>query len=273
MPASLFFFSYVIRFFSFFFLTFSFLFWIDVLQTFRRVLQDALKARVHDAKLQVPEYVLAVEMVLKQSVFGFYGNVKSTFLQVFVALPRHVPAARGILENGLNVPPFGLREYQTFESNNPYALRFMIDTGLRGAAWAELPAGKYTVRPISAHDSSSQIEVDVAFDAVVAHDPEGAWSRLAPLRTLSFDIECAARKGCFPDPKLDPVIQIANLVSVHGQPDPIVKNVFVLGSCTPIVGAHVITFETERELLAAWRRFFSEINPDVVIGYNTANFD
>ena len=31
-------------------------------------------------------------------------------------------------------------------------------------------------------------------------------------RILSFDIECAGRKGVFPEPEKDPVIQIANMV-------------------------------------------------------------
>ncbi len=36
--------------------------------------------------------------------------------------------------------------------------------------------------------------------------------QIAPLRILSFDIECAGRKGVFPEPEKDPVIQIANMV-------------------------------------------------------------
>lgn len=33
---------------------------------------------------------------------------------------------------------------------------------------------------------------------VVSHPPEGEWQRIAPLRVLSFDIECAGRKGLSP---------------------------------------------------------------------------
>jgi len=33
---------------------------------------------------------------------------------------------------------------------------------------------------------------------------------VAPLRILSFDIECQGRKGYFPEAEHDPVIQIAN---------------------------------------------------------------
>ena len=45
---------------------------------------------------------------------------------------------------------------------------------------------------------------------------EGEWQAIAPLRILSFDIECAGRKGHFPEANMDPVIQIANIVSVQG---------------------------------------------------------
>jgi DNA polymerase delta subunit 1 len=58
---------------------------------------------------------------------------------------------------------------------------------------------------------------------------------------LSFDIECAGRPGVFPEPSQDSVIQIANVVTVQGKSKPFAKNVFNLGSCTPIVGAHVLT--------------------------------
>lgn len=43
----------------------------------------------------------------------------------------------------------------------------------------------------------------------------GEYSRLAPFRVLSVDIECAGRKGHFPEAKIDPVIQIASMVTVQ----------------------------------------------------------
>lgn len=43
--------------------------------------------------------------------------------------------------------------------------------------------------------SLCQYEVDVAWNHLVSHPAEGEWQRIAPLRVLSFDIECAGRKG------------------------------------------------------------------------------
>jgi DNA polymerase delta subunit 1 len=57
----------------------------------------------------------------------------------------------------------------------------------------------------------------IRFEHIKSHAPEGDWQHVAPLRILSFDIECAGRKGVFPEPKIDPVIQIANVVSIHGK--------------------------------------------------------
>ena len=52
-----------------------------------------------------------------------------------------------------------------------------------------------------------QIEVDVSWEDFISHAPEGEWAEVAPLRILSFDIECAGRKGIFPEADKDPVIQ------------------------------------------------------------------
>jgi len=46
-----------------------------------------------------------------------------------------------------------------------------------------------------------------------------------------------------------------------------------LKSCAPIVGAHVMSFESEKDLLKAWRDFLVETDADVIIGYNIINFD
>lgn len=90
---------------------------------------------------------------------------------------------------------------------------------------------------------------------------------------ILLDIECAGRKGVFPEPEKDPVIQIANLVTVQGESKPFVKNIFNLRTCSKIVGAQVFEFKTEQELLRGWKQFVREVDPDIIIGYNTANFD
>ena len=56
-------------------------------------------------------------------------------------------------------------------------------------------------------------------------------------------------QGHFPEPEKDPVIQIASMVTVQGESRPVVRNVMTLDTCAPIVGAEVMSFSTETELL------------------------
>jgi len=58
-----------------------------------------------------------------------------------------------------------------------------------------------------------------------------------------------------------------------GESKPFLHNVFVLGSCTPIVGNDVRCFDSEKDMLLAWRDFIVEVDPDIIIGYNIMNFD
>ena len=69
------------------------------------------------------------------------------------------------------------------------------------------------------------------------------------------------------------MIQIANIVKVHGESEPFVRNVFTLKNCAPIVGSDVRCFDNEKDLLKAWRDFMVEVDPDFITGYNTQNFD
>lgn len=64
---------------------------------------------------------------------------------------------------------------------------------------------------------TSSMLTSVSYKDLVSHSPDGEWANIAPLRVLSFDIECAGRKGIFPEANVDPVIQIAAMVTRHGQ--------------------------------------------------------
>jgi DNA polymerase elongation subunit (family B) len=63
------------------------------------------------------------------------------------------------------------------------------------------------------------------------------------------------------------------LTSILGEQQPFIRNVFTLDSCAHIVGSHVMSFKKESDLLQAWKDFVGQADPDVVIGYNTSNFD
>lgn len=46
-----------------------------------------------------------------------------------------------------------------------------------------------------------------------------------------------------------------------------------MNTCSNIVGSQVLSFDNETKMLEAWRAFVEKVDPDLVIGYNIANFD
>ncbi|CAH8529749.1 unnamed protein product [Dicrocoelium dendriticum] len=243
------------------------------LGAFRESLNSAMMREGRQKEFEgLQHLVLNVTCEDKKNIYGFHGNRKVPFLKITVALPRLIAIAKRILDNGLAFADFPLQIYPSFEANIDFEVRFMVETNITGCCWVEAPAGTYRLRDsIGSSDlgvtsskgrsvangptetpstqSRCQIEFDLAWDALVAYAPEGEWSAIAPLRILSVDIECAGRKGIFPVPEQDPVIQIANMVSIYGETTPFIRNVFVLGSCAPIVGSQVICHDTETKLL------------------------
>lgn len=85
-------------------------------------------------------------------------------------------------------------------------------------SWVEVKAGQYNLRDDRDKISHAQIELNCSCHALTAFPAEGDWGKIAPLRVLSFDLECAGRKGIFPEAEIDPVIQIANVVTRQGEP-------------------------------------------------------
>ncbi|KAL8577740.1 DNA polymerase delta catalytic subunit [Nucella lapillus] len=256
---------------------------------FKDSLDMIVKRDMRSNREDVVHAVLAVDYLLKESIYGYHGNRKIPFLKITVAIPRLIAPAKRLLELGFQCPGYSNYGFQSYESNIDFEIRFMVDSNVVGCNWIQLPAGVYRVRqrldpnprdikggssvPASAPRTRCQLEVDISWEELVSHPPEGEWSKVAPFRILSFDIECAGRKGVFPEADKDPVIQIANMVMRQGDSDPFVRNVFTLNTCAPVVGSQVLSFPKEQQMLAKWSAFVREVDPDIITGYNIQNFD
>ncbi|XP_015438316.1 PREDICTED: DNA polymerase delta catalytic subunit [Dufourea novaeangliae] len=243
---------------------------------FKNALDKAILKDMRSNPENIQEAILAVERLYKQNMYGYTGNEKSLFLKITVAVPKLIAACKRLLEKEVIYPEFN-HTYTAFESNIDFDIRFMVDTSVVGCSWIELPPKSWKLRGHQGHSlpqtTRCQLEVDVAWDAFIAHTPEGEWSKIAPFRILSFDIECAGRKGIFPEPNHDPVIQIANMVIRQGEPEPFLRNIFTLDTCAPIVGSQVLSFEKESKMLEKWADFVRQLDPDIFTGYNINNFD
>lgn len=220
--------------------------------------------------------IKSVEMCMRENMFGFQGNQQAAYLKITVNDPKVINRLRSLIEQGganwqgrWKMTHGSILTFDSIE----FILRFMVDTGIQGMSWVEVPAGKYTMIPARERHSTCQIEAFVDYRDIIAHPADGEYAKMAPLRVLSFDIECAGRKGIFPEADMDRVIQIANCVTLAGQTKPFIRNVFVLDTCSGIVNTQILEHDAEEKMLMAWRDFLERVDPDVIIGYNIANFD
>lgn len=260
---------------------------------------------------------LSVTLVERAPLLGFHTEQRP-FLKIECSLPALVGQARRRIEKeGVAFPALwtGRRTFQSYEANILFELRYLIDSGVNGCDWVRLPASSYWhrgaamagsgiigsaggataassgARSMAVDGSSSQspfprvsnctYEVDVfAADLVRAADADPViGTTIAPFRILSFDIECCADGGRFPDAERDSVIQIGCVVAEQGAIDAagdgaaVARVVFTLGTCAHIVGADVLSFDSEADLLLAFRQFVVATDCDFVTGYNIQNFD
>ena len=173
-------------------------------------------------------YVKDIEIVEKINIYN-YNAKKEEYLKIILYDPKNVSFLRDNFEKGYNIGDFKF-EPQTFESKINFPLRFMVDRNIVGMSWVKIESGKYKLskRPIS----NCQIEAWCSVEDVIPLSTHGEYSKLAPLRILSIDIECSSEGGHFPVPGKDPVIQISNICIEFGaDSEPIVQKMFSFKTC------------------------------------------
>ncbi|CAG9334215.1 unnamed protein product [Blepharisma stoltei] len=220
---------------------------------------------------QCKNTVARVTTELKESIMFFTNNGALPYFKIFTYVPKSVSQLRGIVERGISIDGNAFN-CQTYESNIPFALRYMIDVGIVGMCWLELPAFQYDLR-YDDNVSTAQIEIDINYQNIIVHKPEGEWSKIAPLRVLSFDIECNNNGQNFPTPDKNEIIQIGNVCKIPGTDNVIARNIFTLGGCADIADAKVFSYDKEEDMLMGWKEFVLSVDPDIITGYNILNFD
>uniref|UniRef100_A0A8C1RL41 DNA polymerase n=1 Tax=Cyprinus carpio TaxID=7962 RepID=A0A8C1RL41_CYPCA len=223
------------------------------LAEFQRELNSAVLKDMRSNKDNIAVTVLAVDITRKESMYNYHGNKPHDFLRITMAMPRLIAPAKRLLEQGFKFANFATQSYQAYEANIDFEIRYLL--------YVRVMAGRREEK-----DRQTQ-------NIQESHPAEGEWQRIAPLRVLSFDIECAGRKGVFPEPEIDPVIQIASMVQRQGEKEPFIRTVFTLQSCASIVGSQILCFTQEKQLLQSWAEFVRTVDPDIITGYNIQNFD
>jgi DNA polymerase delta subunit 1 len=195
-----------------------------------------------------------------KDLWGFQNGELSRFLKVEFKTHRALRSFAYCVDNNKHPELAGCKMY---ESNIDPVLRFMHVSGCTSTGWID-PG-------LCEPDAESTCEVNLwapnwRFITPLSRDD------FAPLRIMSFDIECYSSTGAFPDPKnpRDIVFQIGMTTKEFG------KEGFLDRKCLCLkqtAGADVESFETEKELLVAFQKYLIKIDPDIITGWNIFGFD
>ncbi|KAF9763618.1 DNA polymerase delta catalytic subunit [Nosema granulosis] len=213
---------------------------------------------IQNAINKLDKKLLKVEKVMSRSIYGYQGEA-SEFYKLTFSNPSVFYSLKSILEEGLIINN-RMVSFKLFESNFPFVLRFMVDLDIRGMCYLK----------IKQYNSESDVVFHTNFDQIEPMPLSGDFMILPDFKTMSIDIECVSNSGGFPSAKLDPVIQIGCTTNYRNSTT---QAIFCLRETAEIPGASVYSFESEEDLLLAWKEYFMEVDPDILIGYNIKAFD
>ena len=170
------------------------------------------------------DIIMGIETMKGTDIMGYNPRmVQKSFLKIKVATPLLCTPLRDVLEEGLSIVIHGneieMREgtkTKTFNSNLEPVLQFMVDQHMSGCQWCQVPVDRDDFVP---KKSTCDIEIEKCSVDQLRLLELSERSDVGSIRILSFDLEAAGRKGVFPDPAIDPVIQIGIHFEIAGETD------------------------------------------------------
>lgn len=264
----------------------------------RERLELLLNPYYSDSKTNIRQNVLSVDFVSKLSMCGWAEDKPpETMVKITMADCSGINKARKALDYGNRfVVPHGV-PIQTYEANVQFELRYMVDHKMSGCQWIKLKAGLFETisqddfRRVSNADYEFHIDTQKSIECI----PIKEKGDIAPLRILSFDIECKKRNGGtgFVKAEEDPVICVCVELQVYG-----VGTIHRAAFCyvekpnqgvEPIptdtedsseskdskkeVSVELFIYQNEVDLLLGIIQYFRESDPDAFTGWNISKFD
>jgi DNA polymerase delta subunit 1 len=205
------------------------------------------------------DHVTSYSLTKQKDVWGFQNNEEFHFMHLNFKSLEHRRKVNSIFMYNND-----FKQYHVYESNIDPVLRLMHRTGIQSTGW--LDTGDTCVR---SHLAKTDIDLwcnDWATLKPVERDD------IAPFIVASFDIECNSSTGKFPDPNVpdDACFQIAISLCKFGSDEPYEK---VCLCYKKTDGPDVISFDTEKEMLLAFKKYMNEKDIDILTGWNIFGFD
>ena len=212
-----------------------------------------------------PECLVSYDIVQSKDVWGFQNNEKFIFMQLNF---KNLAARRMVNGRLKRTLPDEAVKYKVYESNLDPVLRLMHRTNIQSTGWMD--SGDMCVR-----SHLAQVNIDLFCNDWKTLKPVDI-PETAPFVVASVDIECNSSTGKFPDAdvKGDACFQIAVSLTHFGSDVPYDKICFCYKKTdSNLEGSIIKSYETEREMLMAFKDYLMEKDIDIITGWNIFGFD
>jgi len=212
-----------------------------------------------------PECLISYDIVQSKDVWGFQNNEKFIFMKLNF---KNLAARRMVNGRLKRTLPDESMKYKVYESNLDPVLRLMHRTNIQSTGWMD--TGDACVRSHLAH-----VNIDLFCNDWKTLKPVDI-PETAPFVVASVDIECNSSTGKFPDAdvKDDACFQIAVSLIQYGSDVPYDKTCFCYKKTdSNLDGCTIKSYDTEREMLMAFKEYLMEKDIDIITGWNIFGFD
>ena len=212
-----------------------------------------------------PECLISYDIVQSKDVWGFQNNEKFIFMKLNF---KNLAARRMVNGRLKRTLPDESMKYKVYESNLDPVLRLMHRTNIQSTGWMD--SGDACVRSHLAH-----VNIDLFCNDWKTLKPVDI-PETAPFVVASVDIECNSSTGKFPDAdvKDDACFQIAVSLIHFGSDVPYDKTCFCYKKTdSNLDGCTIKSYDTEREMLMAFKEYLMEKDIDIITGWNIFGFD
>jgi len=216
-----------------------------------------------------PGCVVTATLEHKKDIWGYSHGEVFPFLRIESKALAHRKQIESFLRRVMYLNCKSSKwQPKVYEANLDPCLAFMHRSGISSTGWLE--TGEDCRRC-----NLNRVDIDLWCAKWETLRPVER-DDVAPFVLASFDIESNSSTGKFPDPHVqdDACFQIGVTLCEIGKEDqPFDKTCFCYKKTSGLEGTHVLSFDTEREMLEAFGEYIHDKSIDIMYGWNIFGFD